>query len=374
MRICLFTPTFLPLVGGTEVVTDALAKCFHAAGHTVAVVALGDEQELDVPYDVIWYKKPHGLQWFPERTAKALKAAHAEHRFDVFCVNYGHPTGYGAVKLGAKLNVPVVVVSHGGDLYRSTKDRNRPHIWKRIEYAYREADGLIAISPYIGELIGEIAPDRDLVEYIPNGVEIEPLREPGQRPEDFDSDKPFVLCLGNLNHLKGFADAIAAYAAVHEQLGELQLVIVGDGELAEDLAARAADTGLGSAIRLMGRRVGNDKRWFLQNCVFGLAPSIEEGHPIVGLEFLINGKPLVCSTCAAFDYMYDDGVNSRRVPAQNVDAIAEALTDMASSDLGAMSTTCLERAEGYRWSDIAERYVRFFDHVIAEKSEKLESD
>ncbi|HZU35642.1 MAG TPA: glycosyltransferase, partial [Gemmataceae bacterium] len=39
MRICLYTDTALPKLGGQELVVDALARQFQAAGHRVTVLA-----------------------------------------------------------------------------------------------------------------------------------------------------------------------------------------------------------------------------------------------------------------------------------------------------------------------------------------------
>ncbi len=36
-------------------------------------------------------------------------------------------------------------------------------------------------------------------------------------------------------------------------------------------------------------------------------PSHEEGHPLVALEFLAAGKPLICTDNPSFDGMYDHG-------------------------------------------------------------------
>jgi len=362
MRIALFTPTFLPLVGGTEVVTDALARHWNRMGHPAVVVALTKSPERpELPYPVVWWRRPHGLQWFPERTAAALQEAHRRHHFDVFCVNYGHPTGYGAVKLGRKLGIPTVVVSHGGDLYRGGKDRLRRHTWKRICYAYQNADGLVSISPYIEELIREINPAPRHLVTIPNGVDMAGLREAATRPADFACQRPFLLCLGNLNDRKGFGDAIAAYARVKTTVPDLPaLVVVGDGALRGPLEAQAAGLGLGQDSFFMGCRTGNDKRWFMQNCRFGLMPSLQEGHPVVGLEYLALGKPIICSTNRAFDAMYTDGLNCYRVVPESPDLLAQAIVRMLGTDLAAMGRVSSERAPAFGWDTAARKYVEFF--------------
>ena len=363
MRICIFTPNFPPKVGGTEYVTDALAGEFHRQGQEVVVLAQGSPHDMQRPYRVEWFSKPLFPRVLPERVNGPLRRLHARYKFDVFLVNYAHPTGYAAVRLSEELGVPTIIVSHGGDLYRSSDDRNRPHLWKRTLYAYRHAHGLIAISTYIESLIREINPTPRFLELIPNGIDLSTIVAPGKRPADFTDTRPYALCLGNLGPMKGCADAIAAYGLAHEKLSKIILVIVGSGALEASLKQQVHDLKLNDRVRFLGKRTGDEKRWLLQNARFGVMPSIEEGHPIVGLEFLAVGKPLVCSTNQAFDGMFDDGVNSFRVPAQKPDQLAEALVKMEHADPVAMGAKSLERAPGYDWPIIARRYLAFIEKV-----------
>jgi glycosyltransferase involved in cell wall biosynthesis len=368
MRLCFFTPNFLPAVGGTEVVTDALARQWHALGHEVTVLAPAPEHALDLPYRVAWYRRPTLPRLFPERIGAALRTLHHQLRFDVLVANYGAPTGYAAIKLGQQTRTPAVVISHGGDLYLSSGDRQRPHLWKRTVWAYQHADALVAISPYIETLIRQIHANPRLLVRIPNGIDVAGFDRPAPRPADFADTRPFALCLGNLGPMKGFDDAIAAFAAVRQQMADTVLVVVGSGKLDGPLRQQAGELKLGDRIHFMGQRTGDDKRWFLQNAAFGLMPSIEEGHPVVGLEFLACGRPIVCSTNAAFDGMYDDGVNAYRVPAQDRAALAQAMAKMQRADRVAMGAQSRRRADAYDWPVIARRYLDLFEQLLPVRS------
>ena len=364
MRVCLFTPTFLPLIGGAEVVLDALAGQFHAKGHHVVVLAHGEPAALDVPYAVHWYRKPPMHRFFPERIGRHLAALNRRERFDLIATIYGVPNGYAAVQVGRRAGVPVVIGSQGGDLYRSSMRRRHPHLWKRLIRAYREADGLIAISPYMEELIREINPNPRCLELIPNGIDLAVVRRPAPRPADFADERPFCLCLGNLGPMKGFDDAIEAFGAVRQQMDPTILLIVGSGKLESVLREQVRARELDRHVLFLGTRTGDDKHWLLQNCRFGIVPSLEEGHPIVGLEFLAVGKPVICSTNAAFDGMYEHDVNALRVPAQQPQQLAEAIVQMDGADLEAMGRVSRERAGRYEWSKIADRYLEFFTQLI----------
>lgn len=365
MRICLFTPVFLPAVGGAEVVTSALARQFTAKGHHTVVLARGRPAQLDEPYPVEWFPEPILPRWRPERVGKALLRAHKRHHFDIVACNYAQPTGYAALRAQSTHRLPVVVISHGGDLYHSAKHRRLPHLWRRTVETYLGADGLITISPYIETLIREINPSPPMLELIPNGVDVLEMRQPADRPSDFTDDRPFALCLGNLNPMKGFDDAVAAFGIAHERIEDLALVIVGKGPSEPRLRQLVQMFHLDGRIHFVGQRTGSDKRWFMQNCRFGLMPSIEEGHPIVGLEFLAAGRPVICSTNAAFDGMYDHGINALRVAPNDPEALAQALIQIQQANLPDMGAESAKRAERYEWSAAADHYLKFFDQVRA---------
>ena len=347
-------------------VSDELARQFCNKGHLVVVLAQGEPRALDLHYPVRWFGKPVLPRVFPQRVGKALAALHRAQPFDLFLCNCAQPTGYAALRLGRRVGVPTVIVSHGGDWYRESADGNRPHLSKRTVYAYRHADGLIAISHFVEGLIRQINPQPARLELIPNGIDAAALTEPSTRPADFELSRPFALCLGNPGPIKGFGDAIAAYAGARDQLDDLAMVIVASGEPEASLRTQVAAAGLDADVLFAGRRTGNDKRWFLQNCRFGLIGPIEQGHPIVGLEFLAVGKPVVCSTNAAFDGLYDGGVNSLRVPAGDREALAGAIAAMSHGDLTAMGAESRRRGDHYTWPAIADRYLAFLGRVLSE--------
>lgn len=364
MRLCLFTPVFLPDVGGAELAIDALARRFMQAGHEPVVLACGKRADLDLPYPVRFAPKPLAPHWFPERVGRHLRKLHRAFQFDLFFTNYTHPTGYAAVRVAAKTQTPVVIGSQGGDLYHSSKHRKQAHLWRRSVAALTHADALVAISPHMEALMREICPNPPTIACIANGVDLADISAPAPRPSDFNDPRPFALCLGNLGPMKGFDDALAAWAQQRDRLDHLILVIVGDGPLAQSLRQRARELNLGGKVMFMGRRLGADKRWFLQNCVFGVMPSIEEGLPLVALEFMANGKALLCTTNPSFDELVENGVQGYRVPPRDVKRIGEAMVKLDGADLIAMGQSVREKSCDFDWSRIADRYLVFFERVL----------
>lgn len=366
MRICLFTPTFLPRVGGAELVVDTLARRFQAEGHEAIVLAapMSGDGAVTVPYRVVRYRKPLWLQYWPERLGRALRQLHRAHPLDVVLAFYGQPTGWAAIHARRATDVPVVLRCPGGDLYRHGKTRRCAHRWRRVVAAYQQADAVVAISSYTEQLIREIAPQPRRLACIPNGVHPATVTAPARRPESYRDTRPFCLCLGNLIPRKGFADAIDAFAQAAPDVAGLQLVIVGTGRSEPALRQRATLLGVADRVHFLGQRTGNDKRWFLQNCAFGIMPSHEEAFGIVTAEFLAAGKPLIYTANSACNGMYEHGVNGYCVPAQDPPAIARAMRWIHGGRLGDVRAVNAARLVHLDWDDCARRYLMLLEQVV----------
>ena len=67
LNICLFTPSFLPALGGMEVVIDKLARQFQCRGHLPVVIAQRSRHNNEIPklpYEVIFYPRPRWRFFF----------------------------------------------------------------------------------------------------------------------------------------------------------------------------------------------------------------------------------------------------------------------------------------------------------------------
>ena len=110
LRICLFTGTFLPQIGGSELSLHYLAKGFQDRGHSPVVLSRkmqGDISSWDISYPV---------HWFPRFQKFFLGLEKLRRPFDIVYVNGIYPCGYVAAKLRNFLRVPIVVSCPGEDI------------------------------------------------------------------------------------------------------------------------------------------------------------------------------------------------------------------------------------------------------------------
>ena len=122
-----------------------------------------------------------------------------------------------------------------------------------LEFAgYRSADACVGLSPGIVEGIRSRSTERQVIEMIPNGCDLEvfhprlrrPLALPGLRPEHFVAG--FTGAHGPANGL----DALLAVARELRRRGDerVRLVFIGDGGEKDRLARQAAAEGLDNCL------------------------------------------------------------------------------------------------------------------------------
>jgi glycosyltransferase involved in cell wall biosynthesis len=112
--------------------------------------------------------------------------------------------------------------------------------------------------------------------------------------------------------------------------GGPDLWIVGDGEHRGALEAVAANLGLGARVRFLGRRPAGEIRWALQRTHALVVPSIYEGMPLVVLEAMAAGRPVVASAVSGIPEVVRDGETGWLVPPEDPAALASALAALAA--------------------------------------------
>jgi glycosyltransferase involved in cell wall biosynthesis len=132
-----------------------------------------------------------------------------------------------------------------------------------------------------------------------------------------------IGAVGRLSHEKGFEFLIKASADLVAEGRNIQLVIMGEGELRNDLEHMAAVRGLGDRLLLPGY-VPNAKR-FLSFLGLFTMPSLTEGLPMVLLEAMAAGVPIVASRVGGIPEVLSQGRTGILVPARDVAALKEGI-------------------------------------------------
>ena len=138
-----------------------------------------------------------------------------------------------------------------------------------------------------------------------------------------------VLCVGRLVPEKGQLILVRAVALMLERGVAVELVLVGDGPARAGLEREVSRLGLADHVEVLGA-LGTDRvaEQYAHADVFCLA-SFAEGVPVVLMEAMAAGLPVVTTRIAGIAELVDDGVCGRVVTPGRPEPIADALQLLA---------------------------------------------
>ncbi|MGH8875769.1 MAG: glycosyltransferase, partial [Stackebrandtia sp.] len=139
-----------------------------------------------------------------------------------------------------------------------------------------------------------------------------------------------IVAAGRLNRQKGFDRLIPAFALFVERHPDWSLRIFGDGPLHSDIACLIDHHGLGERVFLRGnsRALGTE---LAKASIFALS-SRYEGFPMVVLESLSHGLPVVSFDCHGPGEVITDGHDGFLVPPGDIEVFAKSLSRLAEDE------------------------------------------
>ncbi len=172
-------------------------------------------------------------------------------------------------------------------------------------------------------------------------------RLPSEEPRDNRAKVPGrLLFVGRLRVRKGVEVLLHALRDLARNHPEVQLRIVGDGEHRSRLEALAGDLGLGERVEFRGACPPSEIPRWMGTAQALVVPSIYEGMPLVILEAMAAGLPVVASRVSGIPEVVGHGETGWLVPPEDVRALAEALTEVLE-----------DPREAHRRGEVARRTV-----------------
>jgi len=381
MSVCLFTNSFLPKVGGMELAVHYLANALSARGCRVTVIGRYAKGEIRMPrqYTLMRFGNRFPLSGSTGMDALAgiitLLRAHHREGFDIVnChgVSYAGSHVYFAQKSGL-LNRPVIMTPHGADIQKVPEVnyglRLKPR-WERIiRRNLKAADRITALSTSILKQLDFVAPDK--ISLIPNGIHLSEFRI-GQmdflhRYLDLPIDRKIVLSVGRHRKVKGYEYGIQAFENLVDEDADTPLtyVLIGkDTHLLQPLIVRL---GLQKRVWTIPQMSREDIVKAYASAWCFLSPSLSEGLSLVSIEAMASGLPLVVTDVPGNADIVQSNGCGLIVRAGMPEAIARSLAQLLQQprEYEILRQKARERASGYDWTKIAERYQHEYRIAMA---------
>ncbi len=146
-----------------------------------------------------------------------------------------------------------------------------------------------------------------------------------------EGGEPGLLFVGRLRLRKGVEVLLRALSrAARPRRPPLspRLRIAGDGEHRQALERAAVRFGVRDQVDFLGRRGPAEIRWLLERSAALVVPSIYEGMPLVILEAMVAGVPVVASRVSGIPEVVLDPETGWLVPPEDPPALAAALAEL----------------------------------------------
>ena len=139
----------------------------------------------------------------------------------------------------------------------------------------------------------------------------------------------FVIgTVGRIQDVKNHTGLIDAFMQLRELMPSekerLRLVIIGDGPLLSRLRAKVIEAGIADLVWLPGTR--DDIADIMQTFSVFAMTSITEGTPVVILEAMASGLPVVATNVGGMPEVIIENVTGKLVPVSDPQAFAQALS------------------------------------------------
>jgi glycosyltransferase involved in cell wall biosynthesis len=242
--------------------------------------------------------------------------------------------GRAAAALAGDARPPIIVHTFHGHVLRGYFDPATTAVFRGLERTLaKTTTRLVAVSPEVrDDLVGlGVAPAEkfsvirlgiDLDERITEGDGAELRRLFGVGPDEF-----VVGWIGRMTAIKRVPDVLLAFRSLLDRGVAARLCLVGDGPDREAIEERAHELGVARQTLFVGYQRDVAPYYSFFDAL--VLPSANEGTPVVAIESLAAGRPVVATRVGGVPDVVEDGADGMLVGVGDPQALATALEQLA---------------------------------------------
>ncbi|PGL70167.1 glycosyltransferase family 4 protein [Bacillus sp. AFS055030] len=291
-------------------------------------------------------------------------------KFDILHVHDAY-NAYISVIVKRLFNIPMVTTLHAlSTTVFNIVDSNR-------RYILNNSNSIIAVSSWMKEQLeprfGKISTS---VQVIHNGVSSNFSNKMLPKEKgNFQKRKIITFC-GRLIPIKGCHILISAFAKVLAMIDsgtDLKLKIIGDGNAKEELEYLVKRLNLEPFVEFTGYKSPSEVREILNTSSVHVVPSLTDNFPMVALEAMAEGTPLIVSAVGGLVEIVKDGQNGILVSPNNIEELARAIILLLNNKQTAMnySKKGLEVVKGINWASTATKTLEVYNQTLIEYENRI---
>ncbi len=362
-RTAIVAPYYPPQGGGLERYAEQVATRLKAQGVPVIVIASGayrGEDSVTEVHGVTVYRlayrykfsnTPFAFNWYAK-----IKKILRDERIEILNIHTPVP-GLGDTAALACGHRPYVVTYHAGSMKKpGARFAQNFAVWlyehTLLPLLLNRAQHIAATSTFVSRFLHRphkttvVTPGVDSTAFAP-------------APK---ADTPTLLFVGGLSRAethKGLDDLLEAVKKVSSQVPDVELVVVGDGDMKSVYEARAQELGL--AARFTGRLEGQALALEYARSHLFVLPTYNDNFPMTILEAAASGTPAISTNIGSISDTLADGYSGYLVAPADIDALAQKVTHLLENPdiagrMGDAARATVERE--FDWDERANTYKK----------------
>ncbi|MEJ2539635.1 MAG: glycosyltransferase family 4 protein [Gemmatimonadota bacterium] len=396
MRVCLFTETFHPVIGGGETQARLLAEGLTAGGVPTFVLTRRSDAALPSSERVgtlpVVRLRPTGsgqLKKWGLVLSGVPELVRRRRDYDVLLLCGFRIIGLSAVLVAKALGKRVVLKADSqgemsGAFFTAGLARFgvKPssfafRTFLRLRNAIlRRGDAFVAITEAVAEELRAAAVSEEEIHRIPNAVDTERFSPAGADEKralrhrlGLPQDGAIVTYTGRLVTYKGLPLLVDVWSRLRARFPDALLLLVGTGGLdihacENELRSTVRERGMEGSVRFTGG-VENVEDYLKASDAFAF-PTENDAFPSSVIEAMTTRLPVITTPVGAIPEIVTDGVNGLLVPAGDgpalETALARVLADPALADaLGSAAWSTVQ--ERYSAGGVTARYLELLETV-----------
>lgn len=326
---------------------------------------------LDATYPTFWsvpgMARLHGQGMYLSLRSY-IKDLRREFPFDAILAAWAYPDAAAAARLADDFDCPLVTKILGSDINELPQ---LPGLRPLVQRGLGRSQRVVTVSEALRDRVVDLGIPAERVRVQHNGVNGEQfvIRDRAEARErlGLPSDRPLVCYVGRLGHEKGVDVLVEAMGNLRRSgRRDVELLLVGFGEMEGQLRASAAKLEVEDQIRFCGMQQHQDIPDWLTACDVFCLPSRREGCPNVVLEALASGRPVVASRVGGVPELLTSA-NGIMVPADDAAALAGALNEALLRDW--VPQQLRDSVECLSWKDVGRAYY----NILVEAHEEWQA-